>query len=142
LLLKVVQGVRQLRIRPRIIHDHCMDIHEVEDDRCSPISVKVDRIGDQLVACTDHLPLVAHIASSHVLEEMEFLPVFGVIADSRISAEEEHVALLPFSGVAKNPLRSPSIVVSILFSALARKHKDIGVLDRGADSPLGLAAKL
>ncbi|KGJ70131.1 hypothetical protein BJA5080_04103 [Bradyrhizobium diazoefficiens SEMIA 5080] len=47
--------------------------------------------------------------SLHGLKEQQVTTIGHVVADCAIAADKRHIAFLTFSGVSKDPVRSPAI---------------------------------
>jgi hypothetical protein len=68
--------------------------------------------------------------------------VFSVVANCRVATFETHVTNLALSGVTERTIRLPTIVLTVLLSALSSEQQNQGVTDGRADASLFLSAVL
>ena len=68
-----------------------------------------------------HSSHVADPTLPNCCEEMQILPLHGVITDCEIAADELHIADLPLAAIAKCAVRVPSVVIAIGFATFTRE---------------------
>ncbi|WP_230981143.1 hypothetical protein [Gemmatimonas groenlandica] len=85
--------------------------------------------------------LKSHIRLSSLLKHEDAIPICDSITKSCIPSNKLHIADLSFAGVPIETVGLRAVLISVLFSARARKDQNLGAVGRCAYPALPLPTK-